>query len=196
MNCQGNFEDLSAYADGELQASEIEAVEVHLKGCDECRRILEEYRALYALLDADADTDAAPGFLEGVRDRVFGAGVASPGRGRILRTVAAIAASVLLLLGLIFLGNRELGEDEKDRGSSTSSVDPGEAFEEVEWAVQGDPELLEILDNLEALERIELLENLPILERMEDYEGGEADDLARAAEVLILEEEVPIDSGE
>lgn len=45
-------ERLSAYLDGELPPEERAALERHLPGCPECRRELEDYRTLRAMLRA------------------------------------------------------------------------------------------------------------------------------------------------
>lgn len=45
-------ERLSAYLDGELPSEERAALERHLPGCSECRRELEDYRTLRAMLRA------------------------------------------------------------------------------------------------------------------------------------------------
>jgi anti-sigma factor RsiW len=42
--CRGLERLLVEYADGELETSERAAVEEHLKGCAECRRVLDDYR--------------------------------------------------------------------------------------------------------------------------------------------------------
>ncbi len=44
MKCADMRELLSAYADGELGYDELELVEAHLVNCDECQRVLEDYR--------------------------------------------------------------------------------------------------------------------------------------------------------
>jgi len=44
MKCKDMRELLSAHADGELSADELELVEAHLAQCDECKRVLEDYR--------------------------------------------------------------------------------------------------------------------------------------------------------
>jgi anti-sigma factor RsiW len=196
MICKDKLENLSAYSDGELDAVQARALEEHLEGCPSCRKVLSQYEALGGILKSERDTEPTAGFLQGVRDRASGPAAPRPAGPRVIRTVAAIAASVLLLLGLIFVGASEFGHRERGEGGTTPAAQSGDAFTEVEAAVQEDPELLEILDNLEALEKIELLENLSLLERLEEFETGEADDLSKAAEVLIPEEEIPVEGGE
>jgi anti-sigma factor RsiW len=50
MDCKDREEQLSAYIDGELSADERADIEVHLKGCPQCSRALEELKETVAHL--------------------------------------------------------------------------------------------------------------------------------------------------
>ncbi|GEM_PF-3271028 len=193
MACEDHLEASSAYDDGALGAEETARLEAHLETCAACRRRLAEYRALHALLGAEKDVEPGPGFLDGVRRRVRAGGTASPPvRRRVFTGMAAAAAVTLLVLGLVFFGRRKDLSGPPPPAGDAAAV-PG--FSEVERAVEADPELLEILENLEALDRIEMLEHLPLLERMDEMEVKAADELAEAAEGLVVDSDLPLDAG-
>jgi hypothetical protein len=195
MPCEIQAEDLSAFADGELTVEAASRVEAHLGACADCRKRLDELKALWSVLGSDLDTEPSPHFVEGVWARIRALRRAAPGRRAVLQTVAALAASVLLLLGLMFMGNREMSEP-GDPPPATNGGAPAKAFTEVEDAVREDPELLEILNHLDALNEIELLETLPLLEALEDVEASADDDLTEAAGLLALDPEVPLETGQ
>ncbi len=62
---------LHAYADGELNADEVHAVEAHLATCVECRAALDDIRALKAAVKKIDWGDVAPaGLADSIRRRV------------------------------------------------------------------------------------------------------------------------------
>ncbi len=91
--------DLGGYLLGVLEPEEAAAFEVHLAGCDECRRDVDELDGVPALLgQAPPAVDVPPG----LRERTFAAieAEAQPDRRRRtveLRKVVAAAAAVLLV---------------------------------------------------------------------------------------------------
>jgi len=196
MRCEDVIENISALVDGELGPKERKAVEAHLETCADCPLRLAEYRALWKLLGLDADVEAGPEFLAAVHARVRVRRASSPLRSALIKGAAAVAATVLLLLGLLFFQQRSVpdpsGVSGPDSGRSALSAE----FSEVERAVNEDPEILEILNHLDALEEIELLENLDLLERMDEIRVDEADDLAEAAENVLFDSELPVALGE
>jgi len=59
MNDCAKYRDaLSAYVDGELRADEAAELENHIANCEECARLLEEYREVAALFTAEEDPPA------------------------------------------------------------------------------------------------------------------------------------------
>ena len=67
MTCERWEPMLSPYADGELPASDVTAIEVHLGSCSRCREELASFRELSNLLASE--TDADPFFLTRFRAR-------------------------------------------------------------------------------------------------------------------------------
>ncbi|NIN11496.1 MAG: hypothetical protein GTN62_08320 [Gemmatimonadales bacterium] len=67
------MERLSEYLDGELSASERQALEAHLDGCDACRATLAELRDVTRTAQALADRPPARSLWPGIASRI-GAG--------------------------------------------------------------------------------------------------------------------------
>jgi hypothetical protein len=193
MNCAEILENLSAFQDGELSPAEAAALEAHLASCDACRRRLKEYETLWRLLGDSKPAEPSPGFTEAVLSRAAAPAFAAAGRRRIWAPAAAVAASLLLVAGLLFWANPWRGPD-ASTPSAPPAVEPSAAAAaEVEAAVREDPELLDILENLDALEQIEVLEQLPILEQLDEIQSPLADDLEAAAEDLVPDADFPLE---
>jgi anti-sigma factor RsiW len=62
-------DSLSAYLDGELAAAERQAVEAHLRGCDECARLLADFAAVDALC-RELPLEAPAGYFEALPARI------------------------------------------------------------------------------------------------------------------------------
>ncbi|OGD09362.1 MAG: hypothetical protein A2Y86_02680 [Candidatus Aminicenantes bacterium RBG_13_62_12] len=89
---------LEDYAEGLLAAREAQAVETHLRGCDACRRALEE-----RILWLNAFRSLPPLELpSGFARRVMAAAFPRP-RGRLLRPAAAAAGLASLVLTAVIL---------------------------------------------------------------------------------------------
>src|ERR1700756_5077340 len=56
-------EEIMAFLDGELSASEAQAVSAHLKDCAQCAMVAEQFRATSEMLSR-WDVEAVPGTLE------------------------------------------------------------------------------------------------------------------------------------
>ncbi|MHC5038930.1 MAG: anti-sigma factor family protein [Planctomycetota bacterium] len=193
MRCEELRENLSAWLDGELTPSESAPVEGHLQDCPACQERVKELRALWNLLGADTDQEPTPEFPARVHRRIREGRTASLRRRALFSTAAAAAAVLLFLIGMVVMGQREMpspGSGERSGAGATSEPD---AFAEVEKAVQEDPELLEILNHLDALGEIELLENLPLFEKMDEFQAKGADDLVEASEILLIDGEIPLE---
>jgi anti-sigma factor RsiW len=99
-SCNEIEEMLVEYADGELSPSELSRVEAHLAGCERCRKTAEALRSSLELANAlwrDGLTDAESIHISAPRSR-----------WRFWRQYAAVAASILVLLGAYFF-RRDLG---------------------------------------------------------------------------------------
>jgi anti-sigma factor RsiW len=99
-------EAVSAWLDGECEAPEQQRVEAHLHTCAGCARLAQAYGQLGADLRATAPTDALPERLRASVERL-----ASPQPAfrpcwhtGVVRRVAAAAAVLLLVLGVLWTG--------------------------------------------------------------------------------------------
>jgi anti-sigma factor RsiW len=114
-------EEIMAFLDGELSASEARTVSAHLKDCAQCAMVAEEFRATSEMLSR-WDVEAAPAALEdsvkelaakapahlGVVKSVIRSG--STGfRGRRLLGIGsgAVAVAVLLVVAVFLRGSRQ-----------------------------------------------------------------------------------------
>jgi anti-sigma factor (TIGR02949 family) len=105
MRCEAMRGLVSAYLDGELVGEDLVAFEAHLAACAECRRLVEEERAVVAAVRSSLPLYAAP---ESLRERVEGL-LEGQRRGGRRAWVALLAGGALLaaVLGLIGWGRRE-----------------------------------------------------------------------------------------
>ena len=109
MDCRTCEAMVDAYLDGELSTTECTAFEVALPGCPDCRRRLEETRALSGFLRA-LPAEAAPDLLRARIERELRAISAAsrpsrpnPAFGRNMRGMA-MAASLIVAVGIGWLG--------------------------------------------------------------------------------------------
>ncbi|MFO1086348.1 MAG: anti-sigma factor [Reyranellaceae bacterium] len=110
MDCPTCETMVDAYVDGELSITETAAFEQALSACPECRRRLESARTMRGLL-RDLPVEAAPDLLRRRIERTI-----TPDRGdrRGLLGWSAIAASLLLALGLGWLGGSLVGQGNRE----------------------------------------------------------------------------------
>jgi anti-sigma factor (TIGR02949 family) len=102
--CSTARERLYAYIDGELPAEQREAVDAHLRGCPECRHLVELERAFREIYVLPLRPDAAPPALRERLARQL-AGVASPGsrpRSRSRRALVAVALAAAVVGGAVW----------------------------------------------------------------------------------------------
>ncbi len=54
MNCEGVIRRVSSYIDGELEATVVEEIELHLKGCRDCTILVQQTRlTVHLYYDSD-----------------------------------------------------------------------------------------------------------------------------------------------
>ena len=100
---------VSAYLDGELVGDDRAAFEAHVASCADCRRLLEEDRAVAAQVRASVPLHEAPA---GLRERVEGLVQPAPPRRRALSPTRAWALglaaglAVALLAAMLAVGGR------------------------------------------------------------------------------------------
>jgi Ca-activated chloride channel homolog len=91
---------LTAYALGELDASEVPAVEAQLARCADSRRAVEEVRVTARLLAESLQAEPSPG-LGPEHHRAIEGRLRRPATGPILLTLAGLAAAAAALLALV-----------------------------------------------------------------------------------------------
>jgi len=104
VSCEAIRAELDAYLDGELEEEQAAGVARHLAGCAECRRQLEERRAVAAAVRRLAPPAAPPQFLERFRAaRLQAAPPASAGTPRrTLRLSLAMGGALAAAAALFF----------------------------------------------------------------------------------------------
>jgi anti-sigma factor RsiW len=106
MDCPTCEAMVDAYVDGELSATESAAFEQALLACPECRRRLERARAMSSLL-RELPVDPVPDLLRARIERELRA---IAGRPRARLRWSAMAASLILAIGLGWLGGTMVGQ--------------------------------------------------------------------------------------
>lgn len=134
--CKDVTENRLAYLDGALPSAEREELELHLESCAACGKALEEMQRTWALLDLYDEVEPSSSFVGDTlsavqRDR------ARARRQRIRRTLTALAASLVIVTGVVLF--------------KTRSLTPPRLEEPAQQAVM-ESELLESLDLIEDLD--------------------------------------------
>lgn len=104
MSCDACQQDMDRFLDGELEASELDRFESHLRACDHCRRAVAQLQALTAPL-ATSDSPAPPpevwSAIECRLDESAGRAALRTGRfGKPNGGRWAVAASFAILVGV------------------------------------------------------------------------------------------------
>lgn len=143
MDCQKNQDNLSAYLDGELPAEDARQVERHVEECAVCRDLLRELRSVADVLGEMPHESAPTGLTEelqsqierrlllarGSEDRepVSGADRAlARERPPVWPRVAAVAACLLLAVGVAVLLHDRLGRTPATQGPGAPAVAMGD----------------------------------------------------------------------
>ncbi len=125
MDCPTCEAMVDAYVDGELSATESAAFEAALAGCPECRRRLEDTRAMSGFL-RDLPVEPAPDLLRARIDRELRAisqgstPAARPPVGGRLRWMA-MAASLIVAVSIGWVGGTITGHGSPDREELVSA---------------------------------------------------------------------------
>jgi len=108
MDCKKIHKVMADYLCDALPQAEAEEVRRHIESCPACRAEAEAYEATWKLAGEIRDVKPAPGFSRAVRERLERA--PRPVRRRpaarrpaFVRAAVAVAASVLVAVGLYFL---------------------------------------------------------------------------------------------
>ncbi len=109
---------LDLFADGELDAAEMERVQAHLDGCPGCRAYVDDALLIRAAFPDAEDVDIPEGFAESVMERIRADSTKNAGsqkkERRWLRTLAPLAACCALVVVLsngprLFGGGNDAG---------------------------------------------------------------------------------------
>lgn len=119
MRCEEARNLLSAYFDGELSSEVAATVTEHLAGCAECRQSVEAMRELSELAAHLPEPSASDTLWDKLATKLDSTGVQSPPRAKPIaitftrRTLglAAIAATLLVIVGWLVLGHQHEGHD-------------------------------------------------------------------------------------
>jgi anti-sigma factor RsiW len=100
MKCEDAKNELIALAGGRIDSAKRSELDKHVAGCTDCRKRLEEYRALSSLLDELPAVEPSFGFDARVRRRV----AEEPAQGWFAKLVPqprlALSGAVLVLLAV------------------------------------------------------------------------------------------------
>jgi anti-sigma factor RsiW len=122
MTCQFIATLIEDFADGELSQSRAEQVRQHLESCIECREKYETTRQLKKLLTQMPASEPGEDYwsevsvliqartIESPADRethVSSIAKTLPGREALVRSLVAVAASLVLLLAALFVGTSQ-----------------------------------------------------------------------------------------
>ena len=110
MDCPTCEAMVDAYLDGELSAIDSSAFELALEACPDCRRRLEAARTMSGML-RELPADPAPDLLRARIERELRA---IAGRPRERTRWAAVAASLVLAIGLGWLGGTLTGQSGRE----------------------------------------------------------------------------------
>jgi anti-sigma factor RsiW len=121
MDCPTCEAMVDAYVDGELTAVESAEFERALQGCPECRKRLDSARALSGLL-RELPAEPAPDLLRARVERELRT-IAGRPRERLRQRVqwSAMAASVIVALGLGWLGGTLTGQGGRESDALVAS---------------------------------------------------------------------------
>ncbi len=121
MSCEDDHALLSAQLDGELSAEEQEALDAHLRECQECRAYKSALEEISVLLRRDLPTPderLCPSIMEKLRAQ----SAPRPVRRFPLRSLS-LAASLLLLVGLGVFAGRSLSPAKASQNAAESGVE-------------------------------------------------------------------------
>lgn len=106
--CETIQELISAMLDGELSQADAEHVRAHIAECDDCRAMYQAFQALSANLTAD--TPVPEGLHENIMSTVRSADRAMHRQKKLirLRSVLALAACLIVVVGTVFAFNSSL----------------------------------------------------------------------------------------
>jgi anti-sigma factor RsiW len=146
MSCNRMESRILAYVDGRLKAGEQREVEAHLAECAACRVRVNEFRAVWGLLEELPQIEPSGAFDARVRARVAAEPVKQSWWAWLAPSPRVAFAASMLLLATVWIGSRA--------GNSPvmgPAIDPAEQ-------IASD---LPVLENYDVLSNFEALTDLP-----------------------------------
>jgi hypothetical protein len=191
MDCPKVKEHLSAYLDGELDLETTNRVRRHLGTCQACRQLLSDLEDTWTSLDALEEMPSPENIVEELRARIRWTVAAAGSRSRYKVWAVGASAAVVLCAFALFAGlSRHAGEEPGTPVPSRVPGSLGDLEAELIRDVEGDPALLEILGELELMQKSgvdpALLENFELLDDLEKASARSSQDEIGLAEAAIL----------
>lgn len=119
MSCEKILDLISARLDGRLTAQEQAELDAHLQTCPACRAIAKELEGIHSALteldEVPAPADLSSGVLAKIKAE------RNAGRRRVFRTVASLAACLVLCVGVVRITDATYSD--LTRSSGTTKAD-------------------------------------------------------------------------
>ncbi|HHZ00771.1 MAG TPA: DUF4349 domain-containing protein [Tissierellia bacterium] len=142
MKCNEISDKLSLYIDNELSPEEMQQVEDHLNSCENCQKVLDEYKNLISVLQNLPEEEPPEGYCKRLHEKLLmerseketkrTSKIKSFSRSKWLKygSIAAALVLVLLVAGINNLGNMGLGMKAKNESAYDMSSEqaPGQYF--------------------------------------------------------------------
>jgi predicted anti-sigma-YlaC factor YlaD len=141
MKCRDARKRLSAYSDGEIRSEERTLIESHVRSCESCRKVLEEIRSLWTLMDALHAAKPSPFLTAKIRNRLRPEERPrrAPWTERLLIPASAVAIALLgFWIGIVAGGSSDTAKTESGSAYTVASASYVDTFDSVPSASFGD----------------------------------------------------------
>jgi len=142
MNCNEISDKLSLYIDNELSPEEMQQVEEHLNSCENCQKVLDEYKNLISVLQSLPEEEPPEGYCKRLHEKLLMERsqketkgtwkIKNFSRSKWMKygSIAAALVLVLLVAGINNLGNMGLGMKAENESAYDMSSEqaPGQYF--------------------------------------------------------------------
>jgi len=115
MNCNEISDKLSLYIDDELSSEEMKQVEEHLNSCENCQKVLDEYRNLISVLKNLPEEEPPEGYCERLHEKLLATGSQAQNKGPVSKIkgfnrskwlkYGSIAAALVLVVAVAGINN-------------------------------------------------------------------------------------------
>ena len=134
MNCNEISDKLSLYIDNELSPEEMQQVEEHLNSCENCQKVLDEYKNLISVLQSLPEEEPPEGYCKRLHEKLLMERsqketkgtwkIKNFSRSKWMKygSIAAALVLVLLVAGINNLGNMGLGMKSENESAYDMSL--------------------------------------------------------------------------